>query len=140
MACYNVFLLPLDVANQQGSYVAAGGLPMPEINVAFFIASSLMIMIIIPFTVFYYEGEDDGDGAKYVRDSSQEMICTNLFLNKSKSFSNCLCFEMVDTYFNTRSYNYWFNLAFCWYCRSFSNNFIWNHDTNFRLFYGWCMF
>lgn len=63
LACYNVFLLPLDVANQQGQFTAAGGIPMKEISVAFFTATAVMSIVVVPFTIFYYEGAEDSDTA-----------------------------------------------------------------------------
>ena len=61
LACYNIFLLPLDVANQHGQFGSSAGLPMKEISIAFFGATTVMCLVVVPFTVFYYEGEDDSD-------------------------------------------------------------------------------
>lgn len=61
VAAYNIFLLPLDVANQQGSFDAPGAIPIREINLSFFTITIIMGMLIVPFTVFYYEGVDDSD-------------------------------------------------------------------------------
>ncbi|KAJ3371138.1 hypothetical protein GGF31_003561 [Allomyces arbusculus] len=63
VACYNIFLLPLDVANQQGNFTAAGGIPMTTINFSFFIASVILGLVTVPFVMFYYEGVDDKDDA-----------------------------------------------------------------------------
>ncbi|KAI9023288.1 LMBR1-like membrane protein-domain-containing protein [Hyaloraphidium curvatum] len=73
LACYNIFLLPLDVANQKGQFAASGGLPMKELWLAFFSASTVLVLVVVPFTIFYYEGEeDDGrDGESRRRTSSQ---------------------------------------------------------------------
>ncbi|KAG5462036.1 MAG: hypothetical protein BJ554DRAFT_5682 [Olpidium bornovanus] len=61
LACYNILLLPLDVANQRGQFEAAGGIPMRPINIAFFFATVCGCLTIVPFTIFYYEGVDDSD-------------------------------------------------------------------------------
>ena len=58
LACSNVLLLPLDVANSRGD----GGLPMALLNVIFYVSSVGMVLVVIPFTVFYYEGSDARDG------------------------------------------------------------------------------
>ncbi|KAI9224739.1 LMBR1-like membrane protein [Blastocladiella britannica] len=61
VSCYNIFLLPLDVANQGGQYIATGGLPMYIINMVFFITTVVMGAVMVPFVMFYYEGVDDKD-------------------------------------------------------------------------------
>ncbi|KAI8927660.1 hypothetical protein BC831DRAFT_451739 [Entophlyctis helioformis] len=67
LAAWNVFLLPLDVANQQGSTGAAtGGIPTATLTIAFYATSIAVVLVVMPFTVFYYEGEDakdDPDGS-----------------------------------------------------------------------------
>eukprot|EP00842_Homolaphlyctis_polyrhiza_P000811 jgi/Hompol1/1730/HPOL_005041-RA len=62
LAAWNVFLLPLDVANQSGSVgVSKGGIPIAQMTLAFYATSIIIVLIIMPFTVFYYEGEDIKD-------------------------------------------------------------------------------
>ncbi|KAI9183691.1 hypothetical protein H9P43_004609 [Blastocladiella emersonii ATCC 22665] len=61
VSCYNIFLLPLDVANQGGQYVATGGIPMNIINLVFFITTVCLAAVMVPFVMFYYEGVDDSD-------------------------------------------------------------------------------
>jgi hypothetical protein len=34
---------------------------MKEISLAFFTATTVMVLVVVPFTIFYYEGEEDGD-------------------------------------------------------------------------------
>jgi hypothetical protein len=63
LASWNLFLLPLDVANQRGSYFATG-LPMETLTLAFFCATILMVLVVVPFTIFYYEGEEVDDEDK----------------------------------------------------------------------------
>lgn len=59
-----MFLLPLDVANQNGLAASQGGLPMAKITLAFYASTIIMVLLVVPFTVFYYEGEEveDEDG------------------------------------------------------------------------------
>lgn len=64
VACFNVLLLPLDVANQDGSFSARGGIPMETLNLVFFMLTIAYALLIVPFTVFYYEGVDDKDDAE----------------------------------------------------------------------------
>jgi LMBR1 domain-containing protein 1 len=63
IACFNVFLIPLDVGNQGNSTAVygQGGLPMAYITVSFFSISMIYMLILIPFTVFFYEGDDESD-------------------------------------------------------------------------------
>ncbi|KAJ3055598.1 hypothetical protein HK097_010022 [Rhizophlyctis rosea] len=62
LAAYNIFLLPLDVANQNGQLESRGKIPMAQINLAFYIATIVICLVGVPFTVFFYEGTDEGDG------------------------------------------------------------------------------
>ncbi|KAJ1507192.1 hypothetical protein HMI54_015788 [Coelomomyces lativittatus] len=61
LSCYNIFLLPLDVANQNGLFTATGGLPMQLLNFIFFLSTIIMAGVLVPFVMFYYEGVDDDD-------------------------------------------------------------------------------
>ncbi|KAJ1566979.1 hypothetical protein HK405_007670, partial [Cladochytrium tenue] len=61
LSAYNIFLLPLDVANQSGQLVATGQLPMSTITLSFYITTVFLVVVGVPFTVFYYEGVDDND-------------------------------------------------------------------------------
>ena len=80
MSCYNVLLLPLDVANQKNiAGGEAGGIPMGEIDLAFFIASIMLALIVVPFTMFYYEGIDDSD-------DDEDHVYVQLFLKMSYCF------------------------------------------------------
>ncbi|KAI8805368.1 LMBR1-like membrane protein [Cladochytrium replicatum] len=60
LAAYNIFLLPLDVANQRGEFYRSA-IPMTQIQLAFYIATTVISIVAVPFTVFYYEGIDDSD-------------------------------------------------------------------------------
>ncbi|RKO98166.1 hypothetical protein CXG81DRAFT_20453 [Caulochytrium protostelioides] len=61
LAAYNIFLLPLDVANQGGTLATSGAIPMEKLTLAFYITTCIITVVGVPFTVFYYEGEDDTD-------------------------------------------------------------------------------
>jgi LMBR1 domain-containing protein 1 len=60
LSAWNLFLLPLDVANQKG-LTNTTGLPMGTITLVFFTTTIAMVIVIVPFTIFYYEGEDNDD-------------------------------------------------------------------------------
>ncbi|KAJ3151238.1 hypothetical protein HDU89_002077 [Geranomyces variabilis] len=62
LACYNVFLLPLDVANQQGQLDSPGLIPMAKLDISFYIITIVWCLVVVPFTVFFYEGSDEDDG------------------------------------------------------------------------------
>lgn len=57
----NVLLLPMDVANARTN----GGIPMEEIWLAFYIMIAILGVIVIPFTIFYYESEDPDKTSKH---------------------------------------------------------------------------
>ncbi|KAJ3225716.1 hypothetical protein HK099_006329 [Clydaea vesicula] len=62
LSAYNIFLLPLDVANQRGS--VTGGIPlgtMTMLTIVFYITTTIMVLVVVPFTVFWYEGLDNDD-------------------------------------------------------------------------------
>jgi LMBR1 domain-containing protein 1 len=62
LAAWNVFLLPLDVANQQGlADTTSGSIPMDKLTLAFYTSSIILVLVIIPFTSYFYEGEDNSD-------------------------------------------------------------------------------
>jgi len=65
-----ILLLPMDVGNARTN----GGLAMGPLWVAAFISAVVLIVIVLPFTIFYYEAEDPtedslgkrvGEGLKY---------------------------------------------------------------------------
>lgn len=62
LAAWNVFLLPLDVANQKGLLDPnAGSLPMDKLTLGFYATSIILVIVVIPFTSYFYEGEDAED-------------------------------------------------------------------------------
>jgi len=54
LACCNVLLLPLDRANQTTN----GGIPMAQLWLASYITLGILILVVVPFAIFYYEAED----------------------------------------------------------------------------------
>eukprot|EP00835_Amoeboradix_gromovi_P002561 NODE_148_length_17471_cov_0.413136.p4 type:complete len:396 gc:universal NODE_148_length_17471_cov_0.413136:11616-12803(+) len=63
LACFNVLMLPLDVANQTMDEDNNGGLPLRQIAIICFLTSVSIVYTVIPFCVFWYEGIDDGSGS-----------------------------------------------------------------------------
>lgn len=61
LTCYNVLLLPLDVANTRLN----GGFPMDQIWLAIYVIIAVFVVVIIPFAVFYYESEDPDKGPRH---------------------------------------------------------------------------
>jgi LMBR1 domain-containing protein 1 len=59
IACYNVLLLPLDVANQNGNALNTAGLPMKQLDLAFFLLTIIYVAVVIPFVILYYESWED---------------------------------------------------------------------------------
>ncbi|KAI9333004.1 hypothetical protein BDR26DRAFT_1010377 [Obelidium mucronatum] len=74
LAAWNVFVLPLDVANQNGQIDAPGAIPMAPITLGLNLASVAIFMIGVPFTMFYYEGEDDSDESDEKKKSSPSQV------------------------------------------------------------------
>lgn len=70
LAAWNLFLLPLDVANQKGLTANPGGIPMDKLTLGLYGSTIAMVILIVPFTIYYYEGEDsdddpDGESKRY---------------------------------------------------------------------------
>ena len=63
LACFNVLMLPLDVANQTMDEANNGGIPLRGIAIISFLSSICIVYTVIPFCVFWYEGIDDGSGS-----------------------------------------------------------------------------
>jgi LMBR1 domain-containing protein 1 len=53
LVCANILMLPLDVANNNN-----GGLPMEIIWIVAYSLTGALSLVVIPFTIFYYEAED----------------------------------------------------------------------------------
>eukprot|EP00834_Sanchytrium_tribonematis_P008322 NODE_942_length_2988_cov_1.180339.p1 type:complete len:399 gc:universal NODE_942_length_2988_cov_1.180339:1160-2356(+) len=63
LACFNVLMLPLDVANKTYDDTANGGIPLRQIAIICFMTSISLVFTLVPFCVFWYEGIDDGSGS-----------------------------------------------------------------------------
>ncbi|KAJ3383415.1 hypothetical protein HDU84_003625 [Entophlyctis sp. JEL0112] len=74
LSAWNIFVLPLDVANQNNRINASGGIPMATLTLAFNLTSVFLFMVAVPFTMFYYEGEDDSDESDEKRKPVQSQI------------------------------------------------------------------
>jgi hypothetical protein len=60
LAFWNLFLLPLQVSNSSG-LTPDDGLPMEKLTLGFYGTTVCMVLIMIPFTTYFYEGEDAKD-------------------------------------------------------------------------------
>lgn len=60
LACFSVLMLPLDVGNGSTN----GGFPMATLWMIVFIFMAILIVVIIPFATFYYEGDEYDDTGK----------------------------------------------------------------------------
>ncbi|KAI8619637.1 LMBR1-like membrane protein-domain-containing protein [Chytriomyces sp. MP71] len=74
LSAFNIFVLPLDVANQSGQINASGGLPMASITLALNLSSVFFFIVFVPFTMFYYEGADDSDESDEKKKSAPSQI------------------------------------------------------------------
>lgn len=54
LACFSVLMLPLDVGNG----ATDGGFPMGTLWLIVFITMAVLIVVVIPFATFYYEGDE----------------------------------------------------------------------------------
>eukprot|EP01112_Ceratiomyxa_fruticulosa_P023012 TRINITY_DN862_c0_g1_i2.p1 TRINITY_DN862_c0_g1~~TRINITY_DN862_c0_g1_i2.p1 ORF type:complete len:529 (+),score=73.80 TRINITY_DN862_c0_g1_i2:255-1841(+) len=54
LACISILMLPFDVANAQTN----GGFPMDILWLVVYIVIAGMVVVVIPFAIFYYEGEE----------------------------------------------------------------------------------
>ncbi|KAJ3202422.1 hypothetical protein HDU82_007363 [Entophlyctis luteolus] len=66
--------LKSDVANQNNRINASGGIPMATLTLAFNLTSVFLFVVAVPFTMFYYEGEDDSDESDEKRKPVQSQI------------------------------------------------------------------
>lgn len=62
IAAFSILMLPLDVANSNSS--VSGGFPMDELWLAVYIIIAVMVVIIVPFAIFFYEAEEAEPGEK----------------------------------------------------------------------------
>ena len=61
LSAYNIFLLPLDVALQKSSMYSPQFSLMEVVTVSFSLATVIVCLLIVPVTIFWYEGADDLD-------------------------------------------------------------------------------
>jgi len=64
LASVSIMMLPLDVSNARTN----GGFPMTELWYTVYIIMAIMIVLLIPFAIFYYEAEDptENNNAKQI--------------------------------------------------------------------------
>lgn len=60
LACFSVLMLPLDVGNANSN----GGFPMDTLWIVIYIVMAVMAVVIIPFAMFYYEGDEYDETGK----------------------------------------------------------------------------
>jgi LMBR1 domain-containing protein 1 len=58
LAAFSILMLPLDVANRS----TVGGFPMDQLWLAIYIIIAGMVVVVIPFAIFFYEGEEAEPG------------------------------------------------------------------------------
>jgi LMBR1 domain-containing protein 1 len=58
LAAFSILMLPLDVANTPTHISGGGGFPMEELWLAVYIIIAAMVVVVIPFAIFYYEAEE----------------------------------------------------------------------------------
>ncbi|PRP86042.1 LMBR1-like region-containing protein [Planoprotostelium fungivorum] len=74
-----ILLLPLDVANARTN----GGLAMNGLWIAAFIAAVVLIVIVLPFAIFFYEAEDPGQdsfGKKFAEGLKYSLVVFFLYV------------------------------------------------------------
>eukprot|EP00026_Physarum_polycephalum_P004163 Phypoly_transcript_04180.p1 GENE.Phypoly_transcript_04180~~Phypoly_transcript_04180.p1 ORF type:complete len:532 (+),score=77.32 Phypoly_transcript_04180:116-1711(+) len=59
LCCFSVLMLPLDVANQR-----VGGFPMTVLWLVVYITMAALVVVVIPFAAFYYEGDEYDETGK----------------------------------------------------------------------------
>lgn len=59
LACYSILMLPLDVANGRH-----GGFPMVTLWLIVYITMAILVVAVIPFATFYYEGDEYDETGK----------------------------------------------------------------------------
>ncbi|KAI9201893.1 uncharacterized protein BJ171DRAFT_516841 [Polychytrium aggregatum] len=72
LSAYNLFLLPFDVGNQSGEFTTTG-IPMGPIASGFYITSVAIVLVAVPFTVYFYEGVDDSDESDEKSSSNSQL-------------------------------------------------------------------
>ncbi|KAJ8898958.1 hypothetical protein K2173_008459 [Erythroxylum novogranatense] len=82
VAAISILMLPADVANRQACRHAIYNgacnltLPMKDLWIAVYIIDAVLVFFIIPFAMFYYEGDQDKSVAKRVKSALLWVITT----------------------------------------------------------------
>lgn len=83
IAAISILMLPADVANRQACQHAIYNgacnltLPMKQLWLAIYIVDAVLVFFVIPFAMFYYEGDQD-KYVYYTRGSILDMMCMEL--------------------------------------------------------------
>lgn len=100
---------------------------MKEITVAFFTATTVMCLVVVPFTIFYYEGEEDSDNADgsskcaVVTDRDKSAADKSTRIQAQSFISSCLRLEMVVSYYNPVRWLSCYTVVVLWDCRRAGN-------------------
>ncbi|KAI5663480.1 hypothetical protein M9H77_22803 [Catharanthus roseus] len=82
VAAISILMLPADVANRQACRNAIYNgacnltLPMKDLWLAVYIADAILVFFIIPFAMFYYEGDQDKSTGKRIKSALLWVITT----------------------------------------------------------------
>ncbi|KAG6771670.1 hypothetical protein POTOM_023052 [Populus tomentosa] len=82
IAAISILMLPADVANRQACRHAIYNgacnltLPMKDLWIAVYIVDAVLVFFIIPFAMFYYEGDQDKSVAKRIKSALLWVITT----------------------------------------------------------------
>ncbi|RAL52156.1 hypothetical protein DM860_017293 [Cuscuta australis] len=82
VAAISIFMLPADVANRQACRHAIYNgacnltLPMKDLWLAIYIVDALLVFFIIPFAMFYYEGDQDKSLGKRIKSALCWVVVT----------------------------------------------------------------
>ncbi|KAJ6407741.1 hypothetical protein OIU84_011105 [Salix udensis] len=82
IAAISILMLPADVANRQACRRAIYNgacnltLPMKDLWIAVYIVDAVLVFFIIPFAMFYYEGDQDKSVAKRIKSALLWVITT----------------------------------------------------------------
>eukprot|EP01138_Halocafeteria_seosinensis_P016345 gb/GECG01016676.1/.p1 GENE.gb/GECG01016676.1/~~gb/GECG01016676.1/.p1 ORF type:complete len:556 (+),score=43.96 gb/GECG01016676.1/:1-1668(+) len=95
-----ILLLPLDVGNNTGVVGcdsfndACGGLDLSVAWSIVYVAVAVMVVIIIPFNIFFYEADDEGMGAKQRNEEQPVNRCMDC-KNCRASFTSAVCYTGI---------------------------------------------
>ncbi|XP_030449803.1 LIMR family protein At5g01460 [Syzygium oleosum] len=84
VAAISILMLPADVANRQACRHAIYNgacsltLPMKDLWLAIYIADAVLVFFVIPFAMFYYEGDQDKSVGKRVKSALLWVVTTGI--------------------------------------------------------------